>query len=107
MKEALAPPGVVTTTDTDPTAVSSGIWIFTCPGEINSTTAGLPLTVTEVPSRLTGSFPFRISVDSFHLRESPAGARLLPKTATQEPAVTGAPAAKLAPFTTAVTTGRG
>jgi len=52
---------------------------------MNSTAAGLPFTVTDVPSRLTGNLPLTISVASFHLRESPAGARPVPKMATHEP----------------------
>jgi hypothetical protein len=59
----------------------------------------LPFTVTDVPSRLTGNLPFTISVAAFHVRESPAGARPVPKIVTHDPAEI-APARKLAPFTT-------
>src|ERR1035437_806751 len=70
-----------------------------------STAAGLPFTVTDVPSRLTGSLPLTISVASFHLRESPAGARPVPKMATHEPVEIGPPAVKLASFATPVIAG--
>ena len=72
---------------------------------MNYTVAGLPFTVTDVPSRLTGNLPFTIPVASFHLRESPAGARPVPKMATHEPVEIGPPAVKLASFTTAVIVG--
>src|SRR5579863_9219588 len=101
MKGALLPADVVTTTGTGPVAVSSGGWMFTCVGCRYSTTAALPFTVTEVPSREVGSLPFTISVAEFHVRASPAGARLVPRIATQEPVLMGA--VKLPSFTTAVT----
>jgi hypothetical protein len=72
---------------------------------MNSTAAGLPFTVTDVPSRLTGSLPLTISVASFHLRETPAGARPVPKMATHEPLEIGPPAVKLASFTMPVMAG--
>ena len=72
---------------------------------MNSTAAGLPFTVTDVPSRLIGNLPLTISVASFHLRESPAGARPVPKMATHAPAEMAPPAVKLASFTMPVIAG--
>src|SRR3974390_2603535 len=104
MKAVLAPAGVVTTTGTGPVAVSSGGCTFTCVGDMYSTTAGLLFTVTDVPSSDVGSLPLTISVDVFHMRSEPAGARLVPKIATHEPVAMEF--VKLASFTTPVTVGR-
>src|ERR1700722_9368366 len=70
---------------------------------MNSTAAAFPLTVTEVPSRPVGSFPLTISVLVFHRRESPDGARFVPKMAIQAPGEIGV--AKLASLTTALIDG--
>ena len=66
---------------------------------MNAMAAFFPFTVTLVPSRLVGNAPFTISVEVFHCLESPTGAKLVPNTATQDPAVMGdhalGPAGKL------------
>lgn len=72
---------------------------------MNPTAAGFPFTVTDVPSRLSGKWPFTISVVGFHLRASPAGARPVPKMATHEPGEIAPPAARLASFTIPVMVG--
>src|ERR1035441_5621883 len=72
---------------------------------MKATAAGFPFIVTLVPSRLVGSLPLTISVEGFHGLESPAGARLVPKMATQPPDAIGPPALKLAPPTIALTAG--
>src|ERR1017187_2594015 len=74
---------------------------------MKATAAGFPFIVTLVPSRLVGSLPLTISVEGFHGLESPAGARLVPKMATQPPDAIGPPALKLAPPTIALTAGAG
>src|SRR5579883_663682 len=74
---ALVPFPVLTVTGCGPVPTPAGTSAFTCPGLIYETYAGTPPIVTVVPSSWFGAL-IPLKSEPFHVRESPAGARLLP-----------------------------
>jgi hypothetical protein len=59
--EVAVPLAVVTTTGTEPVDVSFGTCKLTWVGPTNQRYAGFPSTVTLVPPRIIGKFPFHVT----------------------------------------------